>query len=323
MLMPIRSTLRSASAAGLAASVIVLAVAGGETWLAPARAAGDPRDEAGASAPDTRKADPDAIRAVMQSFVRAYTSRDPKAFAAHWTTEGEYRDEAGETVRGREAIEKGFAAILAAAPELTAEVRLGTLRFLGADAAVEDGTAIVRRGPAAPATRARYDVLLVREQGRWLIAQLSESPEDRAMIEDLAWLIGDWRSIDGQGAEIRVTYSWAPNKKFIRSQFSIKEAKLELGGSQVIGVDPATGLLHSWTFEADGGVGEADWDPDGEHWVLDAVGTLADGRTLTEANILRRVDDNTFTWQSIDRRLDEAQLPDLAPVKVTRLDPAK
>jgi hypothetical protein len=88
-------------------------------------------------------------------------------------------------------------------------------------------------------------------------------------------------------------------------------------------VDPATGALHTWTFEADGGVGEADWNRDGDHWVLDAAGTSSDGRQLTETNILRRVNDDTFTWQSVDRTLDDNTIPDLPPVKVTRVKTEK
>ena len=95
-----------------------------------------------------------------------------------------------------------------------------------------------------------------------------------------------------------------------------------LSGTQVIGVDPATGELHSWTFEADGGVGEADWSRDGDHWVLDAAGTLTDGGTLTETNVLRRINDDTLTWQSVDRLLDDETIPDLAPVKVSRIKSA-
>src|SRR5262249_4623400 len=125
------------------------------------------------------------------------------------------------------------------------------------------------------------------------------------------------------GAEIHTTYAWAPNKKFIHAQFTIKERDRTFVGTQVIGVDPATEGLHSWTFEADGGVGEADWNRDGDHWVLDAHGTLTDGRSLTETNILPRVNNDTFTWQSINRSLEDSELADLAPVKVTRLKPTK
>src|SRR5262249_48720563 len=133
--------------------------------------------------------------------------------------------------------------------------------------------------------------------------------------------VGEWKSKSQEGAEIQTTYSWHPNKKFLQARFTIKEKSLTLSGSQVIGVDPATGALHSWTFEADGGVGQADWSRDGDHWLVDASGTLTDGRSLTETNILRRVNDDTFTWQSVDRHLGDERLADLAPVKVMRVKP--
>jgi uncharacterized protein (TIGR02246 family) len=259
----------------------------------------------------------------MQSFVKSFESRDAKGLAAHWTPQGEFRNVAGVTVRGKESLANAFSAFFAKTPEVLAEVHFETLRFLASDAAIEEGSVTVRKGPTEPTTRAHYNALFVREGGRWLLAQLSESHVADVSIAELAWLIGEWKSASGQGAEIRTTYSWAPNKKFIHAHFSIKEKELVLGGFQVIGVDPATGTIHTWTFEADGGVGEADWRPDGDHWVLDAAGTLADGSTLTETNILRRVNDDTFTWQSVDRMHNDSELSDLAPVKVTRVKPEK
>jgi uncharacterized protein (TIGR02246 family) len=259
----------------------------------------------------------------MESFVKAFRSRDPKALAAHWTAGGEFRNVEGLTVQGRDALEKAFATFFAKTPEVAAEVRPDPVRFLSDSAAVEEGAVTVRRGPAEPATRARYRALLVHEGGRWRLAELHESPGAGASIEDLGWLVGEWKSAAGQGADTRTTYTWAPNKKFLHVQFRYTEKALDLTGHQVIGVDPATGALHTWTFEADGGVGEADWVRDGDHWVLDFEGTLADGRNLRETNILRRVDQDTLTWQSVSRSLDDAVVPDLPPVKITRVKPAK
>lgn len=53
------------------------------------------------------------------------------------------------------------------------------------------------------------------------------------------------------------------------------------------------------------------------------TGTMGDGSTLLETNILRRIDDSTFTWQSIGRDLDNVSLPDLAPVRVERVTPKR
>jgi uncharacterized protein (TIGR02246 family) len=304
------------------AAVALLTFLGRGAAPAPARAAEPPPQQApGAAAADPRAADVAAIRAALEGFARAFDARDAKALAACWTAGGEYRNEAGIVVTGREALESGFAAFFARTPEVKAELRPEAPRFLAADAAIGEGSVTVRRGPSEPPSRATYKALLVREGGRWLLAQMSETPAPDASIEDLAWLVGEWASRAGDGAEIRTVYSFVPSRKFLVGRFTIKEKGLELSGTQIVGVDPATGSIHGWTFEADGGIGEADWRPDGDHWVLDMTGTLADGRTLTETNILRRVNGDTFTWQSIDRLLDDAELADLPPVKVVRVKP--
>jgi uncharacterized protein (TIGR02246 family) len=272
------------------------------------------------AAPEARAADRAAIRNVIESLAKDFEARDAKALAAHWTAEGEYRNAQGVAVQGREVLEQAFGKLFDKTPEVTAEVRPAGLRFLSRDAGIEEGTVTIRRGPANPAAKARYSALVVRESEGWRLASLSESAaEEKTTIEDLGWLIGQWTSTRGEGAEIQTRYTWAPGKKFIQVHFLIKEKDLALSGSQVIGLDPATGMIHTWTFEADGGIGETDWTRDGDHWVLDASGTLADGRSLTETNIVRRVNDDTFTWQSIDRTLDDEELADLAPVKVTRV----
>jgi uncharacterized protein (TIGR02246 family) len=305
----------------LALLLVVGVIAGPEccAWLRQARAQDASQPQSAHQ--DARSEDRAAIRAALDSFVKAFESRDAKALAAHWTAGGEYHPLEGARVRGREPLEKGFTAFFARTPEVKAKIHHEALRFLSNDTAIAEGSVNVQRGSLEPTTNARFSALVVREGGHWLVAQLSESPGDAESIQDLAWLVGEWKSKDKQGAEIQTTYSWHPNKKFLQAQFTIKEKGLTLSGSQVIGVDPATGAVHSWTFEADGGVGKADWSRDGDHWLVDASGTLTDGRTLTETNILRHVNDDTFTWQSVDRHIGDETLPDLAPVKVTRVKP--
>lgn len=275
------------------------------------------------AAGDVHAADRTAIRDTMLSLAKAFEARDAKKLAAHWTTEGEHQTVRGETIRGREALEQGFGEFFTVTPEVLAEIRSESLRFLSKDSAIDEGVVTIRKGTTAPAIKARYHALLVREDDHWRLATLSESPDDSVSIGDLGWLVGEWKSTSGGGADIRTTYAWDANQKFIHGQFSIKEGDRTLAGKQVIGVDPATGAIHSWTFEANGGIGEADWSQDGDHWVLDAAGTLPNGSTLLQTNILTRVDADTFTWQSTERTLDDSDLPDLPPVKVTRLKSEK
>lgn len=272
---------------------------------------------------ELRVPDRQAIRGAMTSFAKAFQARDAKALASHWTTEGEHTTVRGVTIHGRPALEAGFTEFFAVTPEITAEVQPESLRFLSSGSAIEQGTVTIRQGAAAAPTRARYEALLVQEENQWRLASLSESAEQGVSVADLDWLIGEWKSTVGGGAEIHTRYAWDANKKFIEVTFSLKEGERTLTGRQVIGVDPATGSLHSWTFEANGGVGEADWSRDGHDWVLTATGSLPNGATLAETNILRRVNADTLTWQSTNRVLSGQEIADLAPVKVTRVTAVK
>lgn len=280
-------------------------------------------EPAAAPSAEGRAADRTAIAAAQASFVKAFESRDAEALAGHWTSEGEYENEVGVVVKGRAELAKSFAGFFAKTPEVKAELRAESLRFLGRDAAESEGAVAVRKGPTQPMTRARYYALLVREEGQWQLAKFSESEPSEPTIEDLGWLIGEWKSSRGEGAEIRTVYTWSANKKFIYVDFTLNEQGLMLAGKQVIGMDPATRQIRSWTFEADGGIGVGDWSRDGDHWVIEAEGTLADGRSLSETNVLRRVSEDTVTWQSVNRLLGDNDFPDLPPVRVSRVKLSK
>lgn len=253
----------------------------------------------------------------------AFNKRDAQALASRWTAVGEYENTQGVNLRGREALAAAFAEFFAASPDVVAQVSASSTRTVAQGAAIQEGDVTVRRGPVEPVTRARFTAIYVNEGGQWLLASLREEPINEMSIEDLEWLIGEWKSSGGEGVEVHTIYAWDKARKFVHARFSRVEPGLELSGQQIIGVDPATGGIRSWTFTSDGGVGEADWNHDGDHWVLDAVGTLPDGRELSETNILRRVNDSAITWQSVERRLDETPLDDLAPMKVTRVKQAQ
>jgi uncharacterized protein (TIGR02246 family) len=303
--------------------LLVEAIAGPEfcTCLRPARAQGGAESNATArSTPaDARDDDRAAVKSTLDSFVKTFVSRDTKALAGYFTDEAEYQSIEGTRVRGREPIAKGFTNFFARTPEVAAELHSDGVRFLSTDSAIDEGTVTVRRGPLDPAATARYSALCVRDKGQWRLALLSESAIDKVSLEDLGWLAGQWKSTKNDGAEITTTYSWHPNKKFLQAEFIIKEKDRTFSGSQIIGIEPTSGEIHSWTFEADGGIGEANWHRDGDHWVLEASGATAFGEMQKETNILRRISDDKFTWQSVNRTIGDAEVADLAPVKVTRV----
>jgi uncharacterized protein (TIGR02246 family) len=267
---------------------------------------------------EDRAADRAVLAEAMKGFVRAMESGDAKALANHWTAGGEYIADDGTAVRGRTALAKAYANFFAKNPKLKLEIDRDSLRFLSRDSAVEEGHFQVRKDPAEAPVHARYSALHVREDGKWLLALLREWPAEGASLRDLGWLIGSWEA-KRDGLEVRTVYEWDENKVFIKVHFTIKEGDRTLTGMEMIGKDPATGQIRSWIFGGHGGVGDVVWERDGQKWVQQAEGVQPNGSKHRATNVLTRLGNDAFTWQSIQRTEDDEELPDLPPIKVTRV----
>ena len=280
-----------------------------------------------AASKSQRPDDDKAIRDAAQAFAKAFEKGDAKAVGQFFTEEGEYRDDGSQVVQGRAALEKAYEGFFAKRPDLNVEGKTDSIRFLGKDTAVETGTFTVRAKEAKPIA-SRYSSLYVRQDGRWLIAMLKEWGRDEPAspnLQELGWLIGTWEA-DTPERSVKTTYEWVANKKFIRSHYTIKNKKDNSEastGAQVIGLDPASDRVRSWTFDSDGGIGEANWNQDGERWVIQSAGTLPDGSPTTAVNFLSRADADGFTWRSVERTLDGEKQPDIGPVKVKRVKAEK
>ncbi len=263
------------------------------------------------------KADEEAIRKLSAEFTRMLEKGDAKVLAGLWTEEGEYVAGDGTTVRGRPALEAAYTKFFAKTPHVKVEARIHSIRFVSRDSAIEEGTAKVQKGQGEPPMISRYSVLYVREDGAWHIAVLRDGPDEGVTLGNIDWLVGSWiaRTPDG---EVRTTYEWDENKAFLRARITIKEKDGTTTATQTIARDPRTGGLRSWLFGSDGGFGEAAWSLDGKRWMLSATGVMADGSEMTATNILTPIDQDSFSWQSIDRTLNGEPLPNIAPIKVTR-----
>lgn len=286
----------------------------------PPAATQPPAARAGAKAGEdkAREADRAAIREAGEAFAKAFEGGDARAVAARWTAEGEYIADDGTTIRGRAALENAYAGFFAKNPKLKVEVQRDSLRFPSRDTAIAEGYFKVRKDRAEVPVSARFSALYVREDGKWLMAVLREWPDEGASLRDLDWLIGEWE-VKRDGLEVHTAYEWDENKVFLRARFTIKQEGRTVTATQIIGKDPSTGQLRSWTFESTGGFGEAVWTRDGRKWTLEANGVQADGSALHATNILTRLDEDSFTWQATNRTEDNVELPNQPPVKVTRV----
>ena len=84
------------------------------------------------------------------------------------------------------------------------------------------------------------------------------------------------------------------------------------------GWDPVAKQIHSWVFDSDGGFGEGTWTHKGSKWLIQSTATLPDGGKATSLNIVTRLKDNSFTWDSVNREIDGELQPNGDPVVVVR-----
>src|SRR5437660_3277981 len=124
---------------------------------------GDPKDKA-------------VLQRNGEAFVEAFHKGDAKALAAFWTADGDYTDETGHHMKGREAIEKTFAAFFSDNKGLKLRINSDSLRFVSPDVAIEDGTTEVIFADAAPPSRARYTIVHVKKDSQWLLSSGRDAP---------------------------------------------------------------------------------------------------------------------------------------------------
>jgi uncharacterized protein (TIGR02246 family) len=281
--------------------------------------------EAGTSSEPTSP-DLDAIRAQAEKFVDAFNSHDAKALAALWTAEGEYIDNTGRTLIGRDAIEKDYAALFAENPDVKIKIAIDSLRLLSGGVAVEDGRAIVQPLPPGAPGVGRYRAIHAKADGKWLMASVrdawNEAQVTRESVADLGWLIGTW-SAEEHGVRYDSVARWVANGNFVEREYTTKQVDgTTASGVQLIGWNPLEGRVQSWSFSPDGGHDFGVWSLAHDGWRSEMRGVTGEGLVTSSVNLLKRLDDNAYVWQSVQRMLDGRALPDTDEVVIKRRTPA-
>jgi uncharacterized protein (TIGR02246 family) len=274
------------------------------------------------SAREIRAAEIAAVRATSEAFENAFNQHDAKSLAELWTADGDYIDESGRVFAGREAIEKEYKDFFAVHDDVQISIVIDSLRLLSDNAAIEDGRAFLEPPPeGAPAT-GRYTAVHVKVDGQWLMSTVRdvrvETPSAYHSIADLEWLIGTWTA-EEHGGKMTSVCRWVANKSFIeRSYTATHPDKTTTTGVQLIGFNPAAGHVQSWNFSSDGGHAVGVWSARENGWQAEIEGVTGEGVSTTAINLLTRIDDNAYAWQSVRRTASETSLPDTAEIVFKR-----
>jgi uncharacterized protein (TIGR02246 family) len=271
-----------------------------------------------------RSADEAAIRANISQFVKSYNAGDAKGVAALFTQDGQIVDKDGNQSEGREAIAHTFGDLFAAMPQKRLEVFVDSIRFVGADLAVEVGSTKETPTPNEPPDYDRYTVIHVKRDGKWQMALARDEEGPAAtgseQLQPLAWLVGDWVD-DGGSVVVFSSCRWSDDGNFLLQDFELqRNGRKAMNVSQRIGWDPVAKRVRSWVFDSEGGYGESTWLRAGNNWIIKATGVRPDGTVASASNLLMQKGNDSYIWRSTDRIAgDETQLS--MEVKVVRKPP--
>jgi uncharacterized protein (TIGR02246 family) len=272
----------------------------------------------------TTAADEAAIRENAAKYVEAYNRRDSKTMASMWSPEAVYMDpDTREGVIGREAIAKVFDEQFAGSEDSKLSVTIDSVEFVSPNVAVEKGKAEITYSKF-PTEKSEYSAVNVKRDGKWYLDRVSESevppppPSHYEQLKGLEWMVGTWIDED-ENATIQTDCEWTKNKNFLTRSFAVMTgADVDMSGMQIIGWDPANKQIRSWVFDSDGAFSEGNWKRKDNRWLIQQVGTLPDGKKTSSVNIITEVDNDSFTWQSINRTVDGEVLPNIDEVLIVR-----
>jgi uncharacterized protein (TIGR02246 family) len=263
------------------------------------------------------------VKARVDSYVSAFNDRDVARCAEHWSEAAEYVvPNSGQRIQGRRAIHDALQRLLKTKEQFELSISNQRMRQVSADVVIEEGTAILVSASHGR-EQATYLAVYVKQDGKWYRDNVRETataapPTADAKLGELSWLIGRWQREDDRGT-VHVRGEWINNKQFISRTFEIRAADgYELQGTQIIGCDPSSGLIRSWTFDSEGGLEQAFWSRDGERWLVKVSAVLPDGSSGSEQRILTADDDGSVTSEVIEQQVNGRLLPSTGKVTLVR-----
>jgi uncharacterized protein (TIGR02246 family) len=268
------------------------------------------------SSPANQTTDDDGLK-----YEEAYNRGDAKTLARLYSDDVDYIDQDGEEVKGRDAMEKLLADNFRQNPSARLAITTEEIKQLTPDVKVTRGFATVTSANGAAGTT-RYTAVRVRKGDHWEISQLNERvappPSAYSELEVLEWLAGTWQDKSGDQT-VQSKINWAGDRNFLVRTINVKGDQSATDGWEIIGWDPLRRKIRSWIFDSNGGFGESTWVNDGENWLIRVSNVLPDGSRSTAENVLTKVNDNKFTWESQNRTLNGEPQPSLDKIEVQRV----
>jgi uncharacterized protein (TIGR02246 family) len=295
----------------LAAAGLTVGLVGGQS---PQRT--DPGAAAPAAGDQTA-----TIRKMLADYCEAFNKGDVQAIVGYWAPDAEYTGENGEETKGRVAITEMFRKFLADHKGAKMKLDVKSMRFIRSDVALGEGMSEVTTTEGVD--KGRFSAAWVKADGKWMLTSARDLPGEgdaASPLQGLNWLVGQWQS-EGNRVPVSLTCRPTLGKAYLQADFNIHRPDGDMSVMYLLGFDPDTDQVKSWTFDSMGGYGEAFWTRDGNQWTGRAVGVLPDGGSGSTTYVIKFVDDDTFVLHMRDRQVAGQPLADSETKYVRKAKP--
>lgn len=213
------------------------------------------------------------VAAAGKKLIDAFNQGDANAVLDNFLPDAELIDEVGTVHLGKEEIGALLKAFFEKYPGVQTQSEIESIRLV-AGLALVDGTRALADKEGKSFSIIRYASIWKKTDAGYKLVSLRDINEPlpltpKEALEELGWLVGSWVN-EGSDGKVELDYRLAEDGNFIVGDLSVIAAD----GTQImksfqrIAWDASEGKFRSWTFDSDGGWGEATWLTTDQGWVM-------------------------------------------------------
>lgn len=259
----------------------------------------------------------------IQEFTEAINKGNIDNLDSYWTEDGEIINPmTGDTVEGTKEISQYLQNKIKELKGKKIVFDVGDIAFPSADLAKVQGVLQIQEN-GKTVDRSARKIELIKDNGKWYLDTLKEikvdlPPSAYEHLKELEWLVGKWKDEDDDTTIFFNTH-WDKNKNFLTQKFSMEVYGLEaLEGMEIIGWDPIEKQIRAWVYDSDGGFGSGIFVKTDKGYNIKMSYALSDGKKASATNVYTKIDNRSYSFSSIDRKIGDVALPNIEPVTVVK-----
>lgn len=255
------------------------------------------------------------VAASAKKLMDAFNQGNSAQVLDMFLPDAELIDEAGTVHVGKEEIGNLVKSFFERYPGVQTASELEAIRLV-AGLALVDGSRSMSDKEGKSVSLVRFISVWKKTDAGYKIVSLRDvnepvPPNPREALEQLSWLVGSWVN-QGSDGRVEMDYRWAEDSSFIVGDLSVVSAdgRQVMKSFQRIAWDASAGSYRSWTFDSDGGWGEATWMATDQGWVLQSKAVTPQGAIGSATVTIVPENEDRFTLAGSNRFSNGVAEPD-------------